>query len=236
MNRWCMTSVVMLLLLSACTHERGVTQPAVPAVPTPTTSGGLPDAGNTAPSSAPQGLRLDAPAAAVPPVNTSDTSPTLDAPVAATTPAAQSPAPAAPLSVPPRKTSQAQIASTAGAGKAIEPPSPPAPAAAARSSITAAPALDLRGLEERLRNTSAIGVFTKLSLKNQVDDLLAQFKALYSGASTVSLAELRQRFELLLMKVVTLLQDDDPALAAAVSSSRQAIWGVLSDPKKFASL
>jgi hypothetical protein len=105
-----------------------------------------------------------------------------------------------------------------------------------RSTLATAPTLDLQGLEARLRNTSAIGLFTKLSLKNQVDDLLAQFKTFYSGGSAVSLAELRQKFELLLMKVVLLLQGDDPGLAAAVSSSREAIWGVLSDPKKFANL
>jgi hypothetical protein len=112
----------------------------------------------------------------------------------------------------------------------------PGQAAGPRSTLATAPTLDLPGLEERLRNTSAIGLFTKLSLKNPVDDLLAQFKSLYSGGSTVSLAELRQKFELLLMKVVLLLQDDDPGLAAAVSSSREALWGVLSDPKKFANL
>ena len=79
-------------------------------------------------------------------------------------------------------------------------------------------------------------MFTKLSLKNQVDDLLAQFKAFHSGGSRVPLTELRQRFELLLVKVVTLLQDNDPSLAAAVSSSRETLWGVLSDPKKFANI
>jgi hypothetical protein len=36
------------------------------------------------------------------------------------------------------------------------------------------------------------------------------------------------------MKVVTLLQDGDPSLAAAVSSSRDEIWVVLSDPNRFA--
>ncbi|TLY93617.1 MAG: hypothetical protein E6K34_03435 [Gammaproteobacteria bacterium] len=79
-------------------------------------------------------------------------------------------------------------------------------------------------------------MFTKLSLKNQVDDLLAQFKAFHNGGSRVPLGELRQKFELLLVKVVTLLQDDDPSLAAAVSSSRESIWDVLSDPKKFATI
>jgi hypothetical protein len=79
-------------------------------------------------------------------------------------------------------------------------------------------------------------VFTKLSLKNQVDDLLAQFKAFHQGAPGVTVAQLRQKYELLLMKVVTLLQDGDPALASAVSSSREAIWQVLTDPQKFAAI
>ena len=139
----------------------------------------------------------------------------------------------------PRKSSQPEIASTSAAAEAIRPPSPPSPAAAAahpRTAVGATPALELTGLEQRLRDTHAIGVFTKLSLKNQVDDLLAQFKSFHNGGSKVSLVELRQKFELLLLKVVTLLQDDDPSLAAAVSSSREAIWGVLSDPKKFANI
>jgi hypothetical protein len=39
-----------------------------------------------------------------------------------------------------------------------------------------------------------------------------------------------------LLKVVTLLQDADQELANAVDSSREAIWGVLADPQKFANL
>jgi hypothetical protein len=98
----------------------------------------------------------------------------------------------------------------------------------------ATPVLDLPTLEERLRSTGAIGIFTKLSIKNQVDDLIAQFRAFHAGRPSPTLAQLRERFELLVLKVVTLLQDDDPALAAAVTASREAIWAVLSDPKKFA--
>jgi len=102
--------------------------------------------------------------------------------------------------------------------------------------VAAAPPLDLNGLEQRLRDTRAIGVFTKLSLKNQVDDLLAQFKAFHQGQSQSTLGQLRQRYEVLLMKVVTLLQDGDPSLANAVLSSREAIWGVLTDPKRLSAL
>jgi hypothetical protein len=98
------------------------------------------------------------------------------------------------------------------------------------------PALDLISLEQRLRDTRAIGLFTKLSLKNQVDDLLAQFRAFHHGQSAITVTALRQRFEGLLLKVVSLLQDGDAQLAAAVSSSRDAIWAVLVDPVKFAQL
>ena len=100
----------------------------------------------------------------------------------------------------------------------------------------AAPALDLKTLEQRLRDTHAIGVFTKLSLKNQVDDLLAQFKTFYGGHSQITLVQLRQKYEVLLLKVVSVLQNDDPQLASAISSSREAIWSVLADPKSFANI
>jgi hypothetical protein len=100
----------------------------------------------------------------------------------------------------------------------------------------ASPTLDLAGLEQRLRETHAIGVFTKLSLKNQVDDLLDQFRGFYDGQIKVPLADLRQRYEQLLLEVVTLLQDADAQLANAIVSSREAIWGVLTDPKTFAKI
>lgn len=96
--------------------------------------------------------------------------------------------------------------------------------------------MDLTSLEQRLRDTKAIGVFTKLSLKNQVDDLLDQFRAFHKQKSTVALPTLRQKYDLLLLKVLSLLQDGDPPLASAVSTSREAIWGILVDPVKFAKI
>ena len=100
----------------------------------------------------------------------------------------------------------------------------------------AAPPLDLTALETRLKETKAIGVFTKITLKNQVDDLVNQFRAYYQGRIKTTLAELRQPYDRLLLKVLTLLQDDDPELARAIVTSREAIWSILADPAKFATL
>ena len=114
-------------------------------------------------------------------------------------------------------------------------PKQPVASPAAERSPTPAP-LDIAALEQRLRETHAIGVFTKLSLKNQVDDLLAEFRAHFHSNGTPPLSGLRQRYDLLMMKVLSLLQDSDPALAQTIGSSREAIWGVLSDPTKFAAI
>jgi hypothetical protein len=94
----------------------------------------------------------------------------------------------------------------------------------------------LASLENRLKDTKAIGLFTKIALKNQVDDLLNQFRAYYQGSVKITLAELRQRYDLLLLKVLSLLQDSDQSLAAAISTSREAIWGILADRQKFAAI
>ncbi len=97
------------------------------------------------------------------------------------------------------------------------------------------PTLNVAALKTGLRNTPAIGVFTKLALQNQMDDLLKQFRTHYQGRETRSVAFLRPPFDALVVKVLALLQDGDPSLARTISTSREAIWGVLSDPEKFAS-
>ena len=73
---------------------------------------------------------------------------------------------------------------------------------------TLEPPLDVAALKARLRDTTAIGVFTKLALKNQMDDLLV-------------------------LKVLSLVQDSDPSLARTISGSREAIWAILANAEKF---
>jgi hypothetical protein len=115
-------------------------------------------------------------------------------------------------------------------------PAPKKEAAAVPAPKPAAAPLDLALLEKKLKETNAIGVFTKLTLKNQVDALLEQFRAYYQGRIKTTLAQLRQPYEQLLLKVLSLLQDSDPPLAQEITQSREAIWGILSDPVKFNNL
>ena len=116
-----------------------------------------------------------------------------------------------------------------------QPPRKEAPAPAVVKP-EAPPSLDLKSLETRLKETKAIGAFTKLALKNQVDDLLDQFRAFYQGRLKTSLVELRRSYDLLVLKVLALLQDADPPLASAIAASRESIWGILSNPAKFAAV
>jgi hypothetical protein len=159
-------------------------------------------------------------------------------PVPAVTPAPVAPKPAL------QPENKADRPATKAPAPSARPPAAPAstaakstpPPAAATSSSVAPPTLDLAALKEQLKETKAIGVFTKLTLKNQVDDLLQQFRDYYQGKAKVTMAQLRRSYDLLLMKVLSLLQDADQKLAAAIVSSREAIWGLLADPKKFATL
>ena len=161
-------------------------------------------------------------------------------------PAAVEPAP--PPAVPPATASASQNAAKPEApaakppAKVPESPATPKVIAAPPAKENAAPSaprpppLDLAALEKRLKETEAIGVFTKLTLKNQVDALLDQFRAYYQGRAKTTLAALRQPYDQLLLKVLSLLQDSDPPLARAIVESRETIWGILSDPDKFKDL
>lgn len=148
-------------------------------------------------------------------------------------------APTAKIDVPATK-ADAPAAKTPTQARATPAPTDPAPKMESRApgpeKPPAPPPLDLTSLEKRLRETAAIGVFTKLTLKNQVDDLLDRFRAHYEGKTKTSLPELRQPFDLLILKVLSLIQDRDSSLASAILASREAMWSILSNPAKFQSL
>ncbi len=223
----CATS---LLVLSACSAWRPGLEANMPksaASPTPDTApadgipGRVPDSTPPKPSP-PAANAADGPAAAAPksvtPADAPGNSAVVETPAKSKQPTSH-PAPhAAPV----------EQASPVAAKQPVANPPAQRPAAT--------PPLDVAALEQRLKDTHAIGLFTKLSLKNQVDDLLAQFRTHFRGNGSPPLSDLRQRYDLLMLKVLSLLQDGDPPLAQTIGSSREAIWNILSDPNKLATI
>jgi len=104
--------------------------------------------------------------------------------LAACVPASNAPSPAAPPAAtaspatkhetPPPAAKSEPVPRAAAPARAPEKVPPKTPA-------KAAPPLDLKSLEQRLKETQAIGVLTKLSLKNQVDDLVGRFRSFHAG-------------------------------------------------------
>jgi hypothetical protein len=184
---------------------------AAPPAPQPDAAAAPVPATTGAPAAAPQAPPSPAPRGESPPPPAAKSTPT---------PTAKRPAP------PPRPAEPATGA-TSGARKGAAP--------VAKTPAPAAP-LDLNGLKQELKATKAIGVFSKLTLKNQMDDLLSALGKFHQGKGKDTLADLHRSYELLVMKVLSLVQDDDTKLASDIVSSREAIWGILADPKKFAAL
>jgi hypothetical protein len=229
------TSIVLILAAGAgCMRATAPTSPAVAVAPSiapapPPVASTPPAMAPTAPSpetdvtppTAPPAVDLVPPADAVPPVGDAPTSDPRAAPVPSR---AAAPSPSAEQRATPRPSPPRVVTSP----PAQSPKKPEAPVKVAPPA-----SLDFASLGARLRATKAIGVLTKLSLKNQIDDLLHEFKLFHEGRGP-ALSTLRERYDLLLMKVLSLLQNDDTGLASDVSASREAIWAILVDPAKFA--
>lgn len=219
MHRLIFSGFLVVFISACCTSMRGVPSGAAPAAAPPVTA---------SPS----------PAIPAPTIEPGTITPSPPAPPAqsASQPAPPTPRPASSKPAAPHAPTAPASAATAAKPKPPAAASAGQKAAAATSASAAQPTLNLADLEQRLRDTKAIGVFTKLSLKNQVDDLLNEFRDVYKGPNRQPPARLRQHYDLLLLKVLSLLQDSDPPLAAAISSSREAIWSILADPEKFAKI
>ena len=228
---WCSLCIACILgvLLTACNATQDASRDEAQNPPARIAVGeadNVPPAASPAPSVASPASEV----ATVPPDSTG-------APAVPDTPASSAAKPERPASneavkpppsaAPASKAPAPSVASAAPASKPLVPSAAKPPAA---------PPLDLKALETRLKETNAIGVYTKLTLKNQVDDLLDAFRAYYKGQAKSTLAELRRAFDQLVLKVIALLQDADPPLASAIVASREAIWGILSDPVKFATV
>ena len=99
---------------------------------------------------------------------------------------------------------------------------------------------DLTGLiddlETRFRNTSAMGFLTKLHMKGKLDQMINEISDYHDGRSKFSIDQLRDRFDLLVDKVMVLVQDDDAKLAKDIDADRAKLWSALSDRDTFKTL
>ena len=223
--------VICCLLATGCTRVEPAL--ALPQEPSPAVSPVVPAVSETQPAvatPAPPPSVVDIPPAAAPPAPpiSASAAPAVapQAPIASQSRVARPVAPVKPVQPPPVTAPPAVMPRTAV-------PSVPKTSTTPAATRPAVPTLDLDSLERRLRETKGIGTFTKLSLKNQVDDLLDKFRAYYKRQSKLTPADLRRPYDMLLLKVLSLLQDSDPPLARDIVASREAIWGILSDQTKF---
>ncbi len=103
--------------------------------------------------------------------------------------------------------------------------------------VVASPAaFDARHLEEGLRNTRAVGVFTKLSLAGEAKRIHAALLDYHAGTGGATLEQLRERYDLLINEIMLLIQDKDTDLSAELAAAREPLWAALSDAESIKAL
>ena len=95
---------------------------------------------------------------------------------------------------------------------------------------------DLNALVSRISQSKAPGLFTKLSLKHDIDGLLENVRKYHDGSGDGSLEQLRERYDVLVHKLMILLQEKDGELVKSIDDGRDKLWAILSDHDKFASI
>lgn len=95
---------------------------------------------------------------------------------------------------------------------------------------------DFDALVDRVSNSKHLGFLTKLSLKQDVDQLRESIRKYYDGTGESSLEKARERYDVMVHKLILLLQDKDRELAKSIDNGRENVWAILSDEKQFSSI
>ena len=91
--------------------------------------------------------------------------------------------------------------------------------------------VDIEALKTRLKDTDAIGVFTKLAIRSDILDLVDEINRYRKQTKLESkINEVRASFDGLLLKMVALLEGD-PTLSRDLYVSRESIWKSLLEVK-----
>lgn len=102
-----------------------------------------------------------------------------------------------------------------------------------RSARTEEEILDYPALAKTLRHSSALGLFTKLSLKRQASELFRRARAYHAGRDDVTLGELRARFNRMFDTILNKVRKRDYRLHAKIAASLDSLWETLADPVLF---
>jgi len=89
--------------------------------------------------------------------------------------------------------------------------------------------IDFETLEKEITKTKAIGLMTKIKLKGDINKLLSELKTFHAGNSPLTQEQHREQYDLLYMKVVTLVQEKDPDLHHQLCNAWEPIWVSLQD-------
>ncbi len=96
---------------------------------------------------------------------------------------------------------------------------------------------DLEALVDRISHSRALGFLTKLSLKLDIDGFLKMVQDYHDkGGAEESLEQLHERYEVMVHKLVVLLQDEDEELVESIENGRDKLWAMLADANKFAGI
>jgi hypothetical protein len=93
--------------------------------------------------------------------------------------------------------------------------------------------LDLQMLSGALRDTKAVGTMTKIRLKSDINMVLTRLENWHAGKTKFTLDELEEQYNLLLMKIATLINDRDQVLHQQICNSWVGLWLDLKDPDSF---
>ncbi len=99
---------------------------------------------------------------------------------------------------------------------------------------TQSDSLDLDELSDRIANTKAVGLLSKLSMKRDVDKLEKDLRAFHGGTARHTLDQLKERYDLMVHNLLVQIQDKDAALAGDVARVRNQLWKRLANPDEFA--
>lgn len=96
---------------------------------------------------------------------------------------------------------------------------------------------DLEALVDRISHSKALGFLTKLSLKLDIDGFLKMVREYHDkGGGDDSLEQLHERYDVMVHKLVVLLQDKDEELVKSIDDGRNKLWAMLADAEKFAGM